>query len=117
MKRPLWLAIAAALCLLNTGLAPLYAGKLDLNIYSNTPQASQTQGAPYRLDQTLIPGDPRHLRGESRWVSRVTHIGFAALGIAGLAGSAATGGVGQAIGFGIVSLIHGIGLLSARAEK
>lgn len=111
MKRGQRLVLTVAFCLLNAGNRPLHAGKLDIDIYSRTPMPPQAKSAGHRLEQIRLPGDPRSLRGESRLVRRVSHTGYAILGIAGLAGSVATGGVGPAIGFGIVALIHGLGLL------
>ena len=113
MKRGRWL-VAVSLFIFSQGAHPLYAGKLDLDIYGGTPKLSPAQTTRFQFDADRQPADPRNLRGESLWVRRVTHVGYAALGIAGIAGSIATGGIGPAIGFGIVALIHGIGLLATR---
>jgi hypothetical protein len=96
------------LCALLFCLAtPLRAGKLDLNIYGSAPvpRAAPADGAlPW--EQHWVPGNPRDLRGESRGVQYLSHAGYAGLGIAGLIGSVATGGVAPAIGFGLISLYH-----------
>ncbi|MEK7858352.1 MAG: hypothetical protein AAB320_04340 [Elusimicrobiota bacterium] len=39
----------------------------------------------------------------------MTHLGYAGMGMAGLVGMVATGGLAPAIGFGLVALIHLVG--------
>jgi hypothetical protein len=95
-----------AVCLL-LAAPPLRAGKLDLDIYASAPRppAAPAVGAlPWR--DHWRPGDPRDLRGESRGVQYLSHAGYAGLGLAGLIGSVATGGVAPAVGFGLVTLFH-----------
>ena len=53
-----------------------------------------------------VPGDPRDLRDDPAWVKHLSHVGYAGLGAAGLAGSIASGGVAPAIGFGLVALVQ-----------
>lgn len=83
------------------------AGKLDLDIYASTPRLERPGiEGPTRPAYNWVPGDPRDLEGEPEWVKRLSHVGYAGLGAAGLAGSVATGGVGPAIGFGLVTLVQ-----------
>lgn len=97
-----------------TAVVPLHAGKLDLDIYAIDSPPAQAVDDPYRLPRyPVTPGDPRSLRGESRWVRYVSHAGYASLGVADLIASLATGGVAPAIGFGVIAVIHGLGLLGA----
>ena len=101
---------AAAACglLFAAGLfTPLRAGKLDLNIYGTAPvpPRAPADGA-LSWDRHWTPGNPHDLRGASRGVQYLSHAGYAGLGVAGLIGSAASGGVAPAVGFGLVTLIH-----------
>ncbi|MDE2142649.1 MAG: hypothetical protein KGL74_05530 [Elusimicrobia bacterium] len=87
--------------------APLRAGKLDLNIYASAPvpRVAPADGAlPWA--QHWVPGNPRDLRGESLGVQYLSHAGYAGLGVAGLIGSVASGGVAPAVGFGLIALYH-----------
>ncbi len=81
--------------------------RLDLDIYV---APSVTRNVPDRRAAQAYdgwrPGDPRDLRGEGPWVRRLSHVGYAGLGIGGLLASVATGGVAPAVGFGIVALIQ-----------
>jgi hypothetical protein len=98
--------------------APLQAGKLDLNIYGTAPAPRRpaTDGAlPWERHWT--PGNPRDLRGESRPVQYLSHVGYAGLGLAGLIASVASGGVAPAIGFGLVSLIQLYGVWGLRNSR
>lgn len=104
------LILAAALLL---GSSPASAGKLDLDIYAR-PAEVPASSTPDPQRHKLLPGDPRALRGQSPWMRRATHAGYAGLGLAGLVGSIASGGVAPAVGFGLVALIHGYGLWRAR---
>jgi hypothetical protein len=84
-----------------------HAGKLDLDIYATTPRISSERPAGPTAPLTAwVPGDPRDLRDDPRWVKHLSHVGYAGLGVAGLAGSIATGGVAPAIGFGLVALVQ-----------
>ncbi|MBI5631789.1 MAG: hypothetical protein HY921_13000 [Elusimicrobia bacterium] len=107
--------VVAALCVL-IAPGPLHAGKLDLDIYGTAPNLPRAPNNGVRPQFRLLPGDPRGLQGESRWVRNVSHAGYAGLGVAGLVGALATGGIGPAIGFGVVALIHGYGLWRERGE-
>ena len=83
------------------------AGKLDLDIYASTPRLERPGiEGPSRPAYNWVPGDPRDLQGDPTWVKHLSHVGYAGLGAAGLAGSVATGGVGPAIGFGLVTLVQ-----------
>ncbi|MFI5345991.1 MAG: hypothetical protein ACHQ51_06420 [Elusimicrobiota bacterium] len=99
---------AACALILWSGLfsvAPLQAGKLDLNIYGTAPaprRAPADGSLPW--EQHWVPGNPRDLRGESRGVQYLSHAGYAGLGVAGLIGSVASGGVAPAIGFGLIAI-------------
>jgi hypothetical protein len=110
---------AACALLLWAGLsAPLRAGKLDLDLYAApaVPRRAPAD-AGLSLNRTWTPGDPRDLRGESRGVQYLSHFGYAGLGVAGLIGSVATGGVAPAIGFGLVALIHLYGAWELRKTR
>ncbi|HEX4047379.1 MAG TPA: hypothetical protein VH309_06070 [Elusimicrobiota bacterium] len=80
-------------------------GKLDLDLFAPEKPAlrspADAAGLPLR---GWVPGDPRDARAQPAWVRHLSHIGYAGLGVAGLAGSIATGGVAPAIGFGLVAL-------------
>lgn len=105
------LLLAASLFLASA--LPASAGKLDLDIYAR-PAEVPASSTPDPQRHRLLPGDPRALRGQSPWVRTATHAGYAGLGLAGLAGSIASGGVAPAVGFGLVALIHGYGLWKER---
>jgi hypothetical protein len=107
MYNPGMRRLALALLLL-APLSPAFAGKLDLNIYASTPRPKDAAPADGALPwgEHWRPGNPRDLRGESRGIQYLSHIGYAGMGIAGLVGCAATGAVAPAIGFGLVTLIH-----------
>ena len=83
------------------------AGRLDLDIYAAVPRVSRERadGPPVPL-YNWVPGDPRDLQDDPAWVKHLSHVGYAGLGAAGLAGSIATGGVAPAIGFGLVALVQ-----------
>jgi hypothetical protein len=83
------------------------AGKLDLDIYAATPRLERPglEGPTRPLDN-WVPGDPRDLQDDPAWVRHLSHVGYAGLGIAGLAGSVASGGVAPAVGFGLVALVQ-----------
>ena len=84
-----------------------HAGKLDLDIYASGPNVPRTRtDAPGQAPYNWVPGDPRDLRGDPKWVKNLSHLGYAGLGAAGLAGSIATGGVAPAIGFGLVTAVQ-----------
>lgn len=89
-------------------LAPVAsAGKLDLDIYASTPRLERPGiEGPNRPSYNWVPGDPRDLQGDPAWVKHLSHVGYAGLGVAGLAGSVATGGVAPAVGFGLVALVQ-----------
>ncbi|MEK7859386.1 MAG: hypothetical protein AAB320_09625 [Elusimicrobiota bacterium] len=92
-------------------LAPMAsATKLDLDIYASPIVLPKPAAEPLTMGfQRRAPGDPRDLKGASRPVKYLTHLGYAGMGVAGLVGSLATGGVAPAIGFGLVALIHLVG--------
>lgn len=109
-----WLVrLVLAAVLLAAGWLPAHAGKLDLDIYAR-PAEVPASSTPDPQRHKLLPGDPRALRGQSPWVRTATHVGYAGLGLAGLVGSIASGGVAPAVGFGLVALIHGYGLWKER---
>lgn len=86
------------------------AGKLDLDIYADTPRVSwERPGAPARPLYNWVPGDPRDVGADDpAWVKHLSHVGYAGLGAAGLAASVATGGIAPAIGFGLVTLVQSV---------
>ncbi|MFI5361988.1 MAG: hypothetical protein ACHQ49_08475 [Elusimicrobiota bacterium] len=85
--------------------APRVHGKLDLDIDSteSLPLLAPT-GAAGLPNYGWAPGDPRDQRAEPAPIKHLSHVGYAALGVAGAAASIATGGVAPAIGFGIIAL-------------
>jgi len=98
-----------------TSLAPtVHAHRLDLDIYSSEKLPPRPRADDTRLPKyDWKPGDPRNLRGESRLTQHLSTLGYAGLGIGGLAISIASGGVAPAIGFGIITAVqlwrlHGI---------
>lgn len=93
-----WTRSLAAVALFYASGAPR-VGKLDLDIYRPGPSS---RGAI----QGWVPGDPRDAASEPVWVQHLSHVGYAGLGAAGLAGSIASGGVAPAIGFGLVTLFQ-----------
>ncbi len=98
------LSLAAALLLVPAARA---GGKLDLDIYASGPVLPRTRTDASGLPAyNWVPGDPRDQRGVPKWVNRLSHVGYAGLGAAGLAASIATGGVAPAIGFGIVTAVQ-----------
>ena len=86
--------------------APLHAGRLDLDVYSSGGVPPSAQPPIHYPRDRWVPGDPRDLRGEPRWVQYTSHLGYAGLGAAGLVGSVASGGVAPAVGFGIVTFVQ-----------
>ena len=95
------------LCAVLIFASAAHAGKLDLDIYASrtaTPRA--TPDGPEIPRYNWVPGDPHAERGSPKWVKHLSHAGYAGLGVAGLAGSIATGGVAPAIGFGLVALVQ-----------
>jgi hypothetical protein len=83
------------------------AGKLDLDIYASTPRLERPGiEGPTRPAYNWVPGDPRDAGDAPGWVKHLSHVGYAGLGAAGLAGGIATGGVAPAIGFGLVTLVQ-----------
>jgi hypothetical protein len=98
------LSLAAALILVPPASA---GGKLDLDIYASGPNVPRTRTDAAGLPSyNWVPGDPRDLKGDPKWVRHLSHVGYAGLAAAGLAGSVATGGVAPAIGFGIVTAVQ-----------
>ena len=86
------------------------AGKLDLDIYASPIILPKPAAEPLMMGhQRRAPGDPRDLKGASRPVRYLTNLGYAGMGVAGLVGLVATGGLAPAIGFGLVALIHIVG--------
>ena len=81
-------------------------GKLDLDIYSSEQYSPRSPVNSGLVHEGWVPGDPRDLQGDPAWVKHLSHVGYAGLGVAGLAGSIATGGVAPAIGFGLVALVQ-----------
>lgn len=98
--------------LLLGGPGPLWAGRLDLDVYHSGPAPAPFDNRVYehgRLEWK--PGDERDIGREPRWIQVTARAGYAGLGVAGLVTSIATGGVAPAVGFGIVSLVQLYGLL------
>ena len=86
---------------------PAGASRLDLDIYASVPRvAVERAGGPAVPLYNWTPGNPRDLQDSPRWVKHLSHAGYAGLGVAGLAGSIASGGVAPAIGFGLVALVQ-----------
>ena len=95
-----------AALLLGFSASPSHAGRLDLDVYSTGAIPPVYGPSLYRPNAGWLPGDPRYLAGESRWVQYTAHAGYGGLGLAGLIGCAAAGAAAPAVGFGLVTAVQ-----------
>lgn len=108
-----WVCCLLTLLLSLSSALPVYAGKLDLDLYSQVNSASPS----YRdlrftptWDRLYYPGSPLNLRYEPWGVRMLSHAGYSAMATVGLIQSiqlmGGAVGAGTAAGFALIAAIQ-----------